>query len=305
MKTRITYPQLWLDTDFSECSVDAQLLCMFLITNPYLGLSRYSRISDRQITFHTNISGKRLEKAKQELQSMKWFFFEGEWIYHNHSIAYVDYEGRDRVIESKNDEISKVPEKIKEVFNGLITGFKPVLNHKPKTLNQKQETKGECEGKPDEATLTSSKSSSKVASESDEAATDPALKVLEQYNKTFGKGVKSARAIRANLGYWLEEYSLEQILEAIRKAPKHHFFRDKLTPQLLLRRKNQRGEDVDYISDLLNFDKKARKHRTTPPWETEQKVASVGNEELSQDQIEKNLRTIAQIREDLARRVAA
>jgi len=298
MKTRIIYPQLWLDTDFAECSVEAQLLCMFLVSNPYIGLSRYSRISDRQITFHTNIAGKALEKAKQELQSMKWFFFEGEWIYHNHSIAYVDYEGRDRVMESKGDEINKVPEEIKEVFNGLITGFKPVLNHKPKTLNLKQETKGECEGKPDEATLQIPKSSGKAASESDEAAADPALKVLEQYNQTFGKSVKSARAIRANLSYWLEEYSLEQILEAIRKAPKHQFFKDKLTPQLLLRRKNQRGEDVDYISDLLNFDKKAVK-KSTPPWEMRSVRPIPTEPEISQEEIERNLKTIGEIRQKL------
>jgi hypothetical protein len=293
MKTRITYPQLWLDTDFSECSVDAQLLCMFLITNPYLGLSRYSRISDRQITFHTSISGKRLEKAKQELQSMKWFFFEGEWIYHNHSIAYVDYEGRDRVMESKNEEIDKVPEEIKEVFKGLITGLKPVLNHKSKTINQKQETEGECEGKPDEATPKSSKSSSKTASASDEATADSALKVLEKWNEVFETNFKSPRSIRSNLGYWLEVYELDQILEAIERIQYHKFWRDKMNPTTFLRRKNPRGEDVDYIGTMLNETKIPKKIEMS--WDDE----IPRNPEIPQDQVERNLERIKQMKRKL------
>ena len=33
-----------------------------------------------------------------------------------------------------------VPQEVREYFNPLITRYKPVLNHKSKTINQKQET---------------------------------------------------------------------------------------------------------------------------------------------------------------------
>lgn len=136
MKTRIVYPQLWHDTKFCECSVEAKTLFMFIITNPYLGLSRYSRISDRQIIFHTGLSGKKLEEAKNELSTLKWCFFSNEWVYHNHNCAYIDYTGNQKVSTSKEGEISKVPQDIKGVINGLLTGQRPDINYKSKTKKE-------------------------------------------------------------------------------------------------------------------------------------------------------------------------
>lgn len=143
MKTRIIYPQLWHDSKFCECSIEAKTLFMFIITNPYLGLSRYSRLSDRQIAFHTGLSGKKLETAKNELSILKWCFFSNEWVYHNHNCAYVEYEGNSKVATSKESEISNVPQEIKEVINGLLTGYQPNINYKSKTINQKGIVKGE------------------------------------------------------------------------------------------------------------------------------------------------------------------
>jgi hypothetical protein len=276
MKTRIIYPQLWLDTDFAQCSVDSQLLCLFLVSNPYLGLSRYTRISDRQISFHTSLTGKKLQSAKQELSKIGWFYFEGEWIYHNHSIAYVDYEGRDRVLDSKNEEISKVPEEIKDVFNGLITGFKPVLNTKPETINQKQ---GECEGKPDEATP------------------DYALKVLEQWNRVYGTSFTSPRSIRSNLSYWLTEYNLDQILEAVERIQYHKFWRDKMNPSTLLRRKNPQGEAVDYIGIMLNETKIPQ--RIEMSWEITKPISAP--EVIPDEVVQRNLEKIREVKKNLGR----
>ncbi|MGI5828445.1 MAG: hypothetical protein ACOX6V_05495 [Patescibacteria group bacterium] len=137
MKTRIVYPQLWLDEKFATCSQATKLLFCYLINNLQLGLSRYTHISDRQIMFDTGLNSNQLETGKKELSNLKWCFFVPNWVYHNHSCAYVDYDGRDRVLESKEEEIAKVPTKVKEVFKGLITGYEPVLNHKSEIINKK------------------------------------------------------------------------------------------------------------------------------------------------------------------------
>lgn len=144
MKTRIVYPRLWLDEKFSACSLPTKLLFSYLINNLQLGLSRYLHITDRQIMFDTGLTVNQLRTGKEELTNIRWCFFTDNWVYHNHEAAYVDYDGRDRVLTSKEDEINSVPEKIKEVFKGLITGYEPVLNHKSETINNKLD-KRECE----------------------------------------------------------------------------------------------------------------------------------------------------------------
>ena len=140
MKTRIVYPRLWFDEKFATISKEAKLLFLYIVTNDQCGLTRYLHVTDRQILFDTGLSSVELRTAKKELEAMNWVFFTDNWAYHAHDAAYVDYEGRDRVLQAKESETSKVPYKIVEYFNGLITRYKPILNHKSKTINQKPET---------------------------------------------------------------------------------------------------------------------------------------------------------------------
>lgn len=117
MKTRIVYPQLWLDEKFAECKITSKLLFVYLITSPYLGLSVYSRISDRKILFDTGLNTVQLREAKDELEKLGWCIFKNEWIYQKHKCAYVDYAQNDRVLISKQKEIDAVPDEIKQYFN--------------------------------------------------------------------------------------------------------------------------------------------------------------------------------------------
>lgn len=151
MKTRIVYPKFWFDEKFAECKLSTKLLFVYLITNDYLKLSRYSRISDRRIMFETGLSKSQLDEAKNELQNLKWCFFEGEWIYHNHECAYVDYFRNEKVESAKQSEIDTVPAKIVQYFNECClntvqTPFKHRLNINPKlkNINNKLD-KRECE----------------------------------------------------------------------------------------------------------------------------------------------------------------
>lgn len=159
MKTRIVYPQLWLDEKFVLCSLETKVLFNYLINNIYLNLSRYCRISDRKILFETGLTDEQLKNGKRELSELKWIFFYGEWMYHNHDCAYVDYEGNYRVKGAKAKEVSQVPSEIRQVLKGLVkngggdnkslvdqseingseTGSQPYINKKLKTINHKTE----------------------------------------------------------------------------------------------------------------------------------------------------------------------
>lgn len=143
MKTRIVYPQMWLDEKFAECSIPTKLLFCYLITNLQLGLTEYLHISDRQMMFDTGLSSNQLETAKKELTNLRWCFFTEGWVFHNHKCAYINYEGRDRVIQAVDKELASVPEDVKEYFKGLVTGSEPLLNQKSKTINQKSKTEEE------------------------------------------------------------------------------------------------------------------------------------------------------------------
>lgn len=146
MKTRIVYPKFWFDEKFAECKISTKLLFVYLITNDYLKLSRYSRISDRRIIFETGLTSTQLKESKKELEDLRWCFFSGEWIYHNHECAYVDYLRNEKVESAKQKEIESIPSKIVGYFNEVClntvqTPFKHRLNinHKLKIINNKED----------------------------------------------------------------------------------------------------------------------------------------------------------------------
>ena len=76
--------------------------------------------------------------------------------------------------------------------------------------------------------------------------------VLNRWNEIHKTNYTSPAAILANLTFWLTQYSLEDIFAAIAAIARHPYWRDKdVSPAWLFRRKNPRGEPVDYIADLI------------------------------------------------------
>ena len=137
MKTRIIYPKLWFDEKFSQTSCQSKTLFFYLITCNNNGLTRYLHITDRQIKFDTGLTDAELKEAKKELEGIKWVFFTTNWAFHAHFAAYVDYSGRDLVMDAKEKELNDIPDNILEYFNQLVTCYKPHINHKPETLKHK------------------------------------------------------------------------------------------------------------------------------------------------------------------------
>ena len=77
---------------------------------------------------------------------------------------------------------------------------------------------------------------------------------LKKWNEINRTDYQSIKAIIKNLEFWLQDYSLDQIKQAVTALKGHHIWKDKLVkPEQLLRKKNPRGEDVDYIGEMLNY----------------------------------------------------
>ena len=76
-------------------------------------------------------------------------------------------------------------------------------------------------------------------------------KWLKYYNGTKQSNYRTIKQIVKNFKYWREIYSQGEMEIAIELAKMDSFFKDKLTPTLLLRTRNKNGE-CDYIGDLLD-----------------------------------------------------
>jgi len=77
--------------------------------------------------------------------------------------------------------------------------------------------------------------------------------IIQYFNQVMGKRFKTLP--EANLEYWRSIYSIDEIKRAIDFIPTHDFWRDKMDLTILFRRKNPKGEPVDYIGQLLNTKK--------------------------------------------------
>lgn len=77
--------------------------------------------------------------------------------------------------------------------------------------------------------------------------------MLNHWNSTYKTSYKSVDPLVNNFGHWYRSYSLVEICQAITNIQYDHFWKDKMTPTMLLRKKNPRGEDVDYIGTFLNI----------------------------------------------------
>ncbi len=78
--------------------------------------------------------------------------------------------------------------------------------------------------------------------------------LIEWWNKRYGKKFKPQSVSAELFNYWCGIYSEKEIKVAIGSHQKHQFWGDKLTPQLLFKKRDSKGADLDVIGQLLNFE---------------------------------------------------
>ncbi|MDQ3099534.1 MAG: hypothetical protein M3Q44_07370 [bacterium] len=128
MKGRMVSPDFWMHEGFAECNPMTKLLFSYLINNQHIKLTQYVYLPERQVRFDTGLDVKHLETGKHELEQLRWVFFYNSWIYHNHTYAYLDYKGNEKINAAKQQEIAAIPQEIKDHFERLLRGSEEVAN---------------------------------------------------------------------------------------------------------------------------------------------------------------------------------
>jgi len=236
MKTRIVHTRMWEDEYFCNLSRASKLLFIYLITNSRINLVGVFEVSDRVIMFDTGLNSKELEESKKELFP-KVRFFDG-WAYLPNAQKLGGYKGGKneiaidkewesvptRVVEAltKTDHytLSRKGDTLSSISDTPINHKPEIINHKSKIINQKEIEKN-------------------------------AEKFLKGFNLIRGTKYSSSKAWAKNFEFWLDEYSVEQMLEAVGKAKDDGFWADKLDPDKLFR------THEDRIGQLLNVEKQA------------------------------------------------
>lgn len=78
--------------------------------------------------------------------------------------------------------------------------------------------------------------------------------LLLKYNSVYGKKLKTVAPLISNYNHWRDVYTTDEIQTALVNAHLDPFWKDKMTPQILLRKKTPQGEDVDRIGEFLSKD---------------------------------------------------
>ena len=82
--------------------------------------------------------------------------------------------------------------------------------------------------------------------------------VVEYWNTVHDTKYRSISGLYNNYKEARKSYSLDEIKEAVVKVKSDPFWKDKMTPTILFRRKNPQGEPVDYIGKLLSTKVRSR-----------------------------------------------
>lgn len=86
----------------------------------------------------------------------------------------------------------------------------------------------------------------------DNTYTSDFAKWLEAYNKEYSTKYKN-KSLISNFTYWREQYSQEDLISIIPKLRNHTWLADKHKPDLVLRQRDQSGNPVDRIGELLSI----------------------------------------------------
>ena len=242
MKTRIVKTKFWDDPKTLKLHPDARSLFIYLLTNRFVGLTSYYELDDGQMLLHLGWDKKRLEKAKLELSKHGRAFFYAGWVFIPNLDKHNPYWKSPKTKVAYEEELRSVPQHIKDEFNRQLDSSMIVLSryydssmivplkHKKENINNKSTTNKQ------------SKTTRVV---------NKAYLILKIYNLVFDKKLKSTKGFESNLEYWLDTYDLRDIANAIISGWADDWWRARLTPIILFRRKNPKGEPVDWIGTLI------------------------------------------------------
>lgn len=226
--------RFWDDTNVLKMSVDARLLFIYFITNPRVGICDVFELADEMMLLQTGLTEGRLSAAKAELEERNRARFHEGWVYLTQWKKHNDYEKSEQTRKGYERQLALVPSSVLSHF------LSP----------------SETPTRPPTGSLQTPYGGSKSKSNSNRDSKSNILNICRAYldfwNEAWGTKYSAADPLKDNLEYWLGIYTSEQIRDAVMKAKTDPFWKDKIRPATLLRRKNRANESVDYIGDLLN-----------------------------------------------------
>ena len=245
MRTRIIYHKnIWYNEKFGDLSPEAKNLALYLVANDNIGLTKIYRQPDKELLFLFQITKERLEELKEELTQAQFYFFLDGWVYINNDFSYDNYTGRDRLLKSKDEEVSKIPSEILTGFKGVIKGFNVVTGERIKGV-----TKGLERGYKPAIVQVQDKVKKEGGVGETTGMLEEAEEVMNFYNRVFLRDMVSTQAWFPNFIKAREKHSVEDIKRAILYARTYTTFGMEFDLATFFRTRNKNGE-CDYIADF-------------------------------------------------------
>jgi len=271
MKSRAIKSLFWDKRIEHSYSSEAAYLYLYLLTCKHIGLTPYFLLVEQYIELETGLKPAQIAKSKEELTSKGQVYFYKHWVFILNADEHNNYNISPKTRKAYERELATVPKDVMQAFSELNCG-------KLQTNIEEKESKDIVDndmvsipyryGMDTSNTNTNNNTNNNLVSNKKEISkniptnkkerakselTEAANLLIGAYNETFGKKLKTGVALVANLEYWLQTYDLAEITDAIKKSKSHKFWGDKMTPEILLRRKNPQGECVDRIGEMLNY----------------------------------------------------
>lgn len=186
-------------------------------------------LNDKETLMWTGLTQTELDDAKAKLQKDgKFKFFKG-WVKVMNHNKYNSYGTGEKQEAALAREVSNIPQDVSDYMSSdtsIDTSMHTtgILDIKHNTENIKHKSLGKSEN----------------------PFYEEAQKFLDAFNEIFQTKYKSTRSWAKNFSYWRGTYSLDEVIEAVRKAKNHPFYKDKLNPDMLLR------THEDRIGQFLN-----------------------------------------------------
>lgn len=148
MKTRIISTEIWDEDKVFILNIDTKLLYLILLTNPYIGQSRFYKISDRQLSTFSGLTVEQLQKCKKDLEDSKMAFFKSNYVcITGYGFVECFYKG-EKNEKAKIKERNNIPSDTLRYFEGVLDSLSipygysidTPINTKSGIINKEQET---------------------------------------------------------------------------------------------------------------------------------------------------------------------
>lgn len=247
MKQRSVSSIFWDKRIEHNYSVTTSYVYLYLITCKHIGLTPYYFLPEGFIAIETGLDPKEVKKALADLQERRQVFFYNNWVYIPNANEHNSFNTSPKTNKAYEAQLAKVPADVMEHFNKVITQEDRV------SIGYTDPTVSGIDTRNNSNSNNNRNSNMGEYERGDSLIQSQAKAVLDKWNEVHKTNFTAITSIESNLAKWLKVYTLDQILAGIAVAKVHHFWKDKLNPTIYLRKKNPRGEDVDYIGEMLNY----------------------------------------------------